>query len=1040
MKANEKIKLVIWDLDDTVWTGRVSENEVSEKTEITDLIRSLPYRGVINAVCSKNDEQQALEKLGELNLLDSFVFFSINWESKANRIKDMITVLQLRACNVVFVDDNYFNLQEAKYLLPDLQVIQVDRFLPSLEKKEIQFAEKDDKTLSRHNQYKTLVNRAETKSSYSSNEEFLYDSDIRVECSEDNEGRFERIHEMITRNNQLNFTKNRISLGEVCTLFSDPAVRSGCVTVKDRYGDHGIVGCYAVKDNRLEQFVFSCRILNMGVEQWVYAMLGYPEITVVEPVASRLEKNVKPEWINRSSDDTDEASLNVSDKKILVYGSCPLRPVWAYLESSFPQSYFAEIDPEPSICNLAVAATEPEDYTDYVLKKVGTFHQQYTFDRNAFTGWADYVLISLDEALSFYKYSYDGHCFYSKKLTEQSAQKDILRNYTEEPVSYEDLENALEIIASHMKSATLLILLNPDTEFPVVGKNSDYRKRLRLNRMAEEFSSKKDNVRIIDIRKYTRSSTDFYDLYAGHFIRSVAYRVAGDIVQLIAHESEHGNSPNLLHGKSVARNVTLNLNNSVNLEISVGIRNGLLTLAVRDEQGAGGLDECTFDYEIYCGSIRENLVSNTGKQSIQMNCRQPGIYYGVVTVHAADGSEFKYSSESLNYTGFNYIYYEDPSDREFESHLEDLKQFCWNNEDRRKAARESIADLANLAAEGISVSDYFLTQGIKEISLFTDDEYGSVIIPFIHKAGIAIKHIYSTDSRAYFALDGGTTLYLTDNINQIEVENGEHILFAYNGQEFEKWKWYFKLKGAQIHVLTYVISVLKTRTYFLNRIRSMYLPRTICVRSPHLHPFYTFSYTSVLATEKTAKKIDANIPEKTVDPVTNIRLWKDKSSGSENIVNGRRITVGQPRECPRNIYVFGDSYVYGYGVSDDETIPSCLQALCGDQYRVSNMANTFDVIDGDHMIRSIFHRQYGPDDIIVFFHTSWRQREALKRWHWFNWEECESSDAVETLDAFPLFLNQDREEYFLAKGAYNAAGNQVIAELLWDYLKEGMRK
>lgn len=1036
----EKIKLVIWDLDDTVWNGTLSEGEVSVKDEISDLIRALPYRGVINSVCSKNDEAQAFEKLRELNLLDSIVYCSVNWESKAQRIRNIISMLQLRACNVLFVDDNDFNLREAKFLLPDLQVIKADNLIEALERKDVLFAEKDDKNRTRHNQYKILVRRSEKKSSYSSNEQFLWDSDITVECLEDNEEYFERIHEMITRNNQLNFTKNRISLDEVRTLFSDPSVRSGCVLVKDRYGDHGIAGCYAVKDNRLEQFVFSCRILNMGVEQWVYAMLGYPDITVAQPVASHLVKNSKPEWINRNEKRVEKSPLNVNDKRILVYGSCPLRPVWAYLEPIFPNSYFAEIDPEPSICNLAVAAAESKEYINSVLKKVGTFHQKYTFDRNIFLNGVDYVLVSLDEAMSFYKYSCDGHHFYSKKLTEQSAENDILQNYTEEPIDYNDIEISLEIIADQMKNTVLMIMLNPETEFPLKGKNTDYQRRIRLNSLAEKLSSRRNNIRLIDIRKYTGSPLDFYDTYAGHFNRSIAYKVAQDIVKIIAPDSYHDKSVNLPKGVSLVKNVTVELDKSVVLEISIGIRNGVLTLSVKDAQDSGRIDDCTFDYELYCGSVRESFIKYTDKQNVQIHCGHPGVYYGWVTVRDANGSQHRYLSESLNYTEFNYFLYEDFSDSESVGHLEDIKQFCEKNSETRKTVSEAIADIANLSAEGVSISDYFLFRDIKEIYLFTDDEFGNVIIPFLLKSGINIKHIYSIDAKSYFAFEGGTTLLLTDNINKIEIENGEHILFAYSGREYEKWTWLLKIKGAQIHVLSYVISALKTKTYFLHRVCSMNLPRVICVRSPHLHPFYSFPYTSVLASEKALKKIETEPPQKTVDPVSHIRLWKDRTLDGETIVNGIRKTSGQPEDCNRSIYVFGDSYVYGYGVADDQTIPSNLQVLCKEEYTVRNMANIFEMTDGDHIIRSIFNRHYKSDDIIVILHTCWMQKDALKRWHWFNWEECENTDTVETLDAFPLFMDRDRKEYFLTKGAYNAEGNRALAELIWNYLKEGKSK
>jgi predicted enzyme involved in methoxymalonyl-ACP biosynthesis len=61
----EKIKLVIWDLDNTLWSGTISEGEIQPIEKNIELIISLTDCGIINSICSKNTFDVAAGKLEE---------------------------------------------------------------------------------------------------------------------------------------------------------------------------------------------------------------------------------------------------------------------------------------------------------------------------------------------------------------------------------------------------------------------------------------------------------------------------------------------------------------------------------------------------------------------------------------------------------------------------------------------------------------------------------------------------------------------------------------------------------------------------------------------------------------------------------------------------------------------------------------------------------------------------------------------------------------------------------------------------------------
>lgn len=246
------IKLVIWDLDDTLWTGTLSEGGVFLPEEHRQLIVDLTEVGIINSICSKNDLELTKQELMRLGIWDYFVFASINWENKGARLKYTIEQMSLRPTNVLFIDDNTFNLQEAKHYLPDLQVAMPDIVPDIIE--HVKKLSKKDINQKRLKQYKLLEEKAIAATKYDTNEAFLYASNIRVQINKNCIPVADRIHELILRTNQLNYTKNRISFEELHAMLNDNQYDCGYVMVNDKYGDYGIVGFYANRGGEIGTF------------------------------------------------------------------------------------------------------------------------------------------------------------------------------------------------------------------------------------------------------------------------------------------------------------------------------------------------------------------------------------------------------------------------------------------------------------------------------------------------------------------------------------------------------------------------------------------------------------------------------------------------------------------------------------------------------------------------------------------------------------------------------------------------------------------
>ncbi|WP_419809446.1 HAD-IIIC family phosphatase [Sphingomonas sp.] len=272
------LKLIVWDLDDTLWTGTLADGDVPvlDAGRIA-AVRAFNARGVVSAICSKNEHDAARAVLERHGLWDDFVFPRIAFVPKGAAVKRLIEDMQLRPANVLFVDDNPHNLREVEAAAPGIRTVDArspdcDTLLAGL------LAATTGK--SRVADYRLLESRvAAREDSAMSDGGFLRDSGICATFTDrmDNLQFAGRIAELINRSNQLNYTQSRTTEAEVAARIQDIDYYEVLgVFVWDRYGYYGLVGVavYAFRTRRLEHFAFSCRIMHMGVEDATIRMLA----------------------------------------------------------------------------------------------------------------------------------------------------------------------------------------------------------------------------------------------------------------------------------------------------------------------------------------------------------------------------------------------------------------------------------------------------------------------------------------------------------------------------------------------------------------------------------------------------------------------------------------------------------------------------------------------------------------------------------------------------------------------------------------------
>ncbi len=567
----QQIKLIIWDLDETFWHGTLSEGGITIPDTHADLIRRLTDAGIVNSICSKNDLAPVEAALTAHGLREYFVFPSVNWMPKGERIRDMIGDMGLRAVNVLFLDDNPSNRGEAEHCCPGIMV-EGPEVIPQLIQ-DVKTLPAKDKAHKRLNQYKVLEEKRAERTHYASNEEFLMESDIRLTISPDCREQIPRIHDLILRANQLNFTKLRSTERELETLLAEDGVEAGCVSVADRFGDYGIVGFYAVKDGCLVHFVFSCRTLGMGIEQYVYNHLGRPALDIVGEVISDLSDTRLPPWINQSKATEQTERMTVGDLRqhqVLIKGPCDLYQVFAFIdqtelmdtEFTYTTDRGFVIESTGHTTHIVEALRLSEKQKERVIAEV-PFADLGMYSDRIFRNPYRVVVVSIlaDANLGVYRrkdtgerlacleglhpltdpacwekyisgeYYTAGFPFTWEILRAFAAQYEFIGVNSPETI----VENLKQIRHALPKDCMLAIMLGGELYYEK-NRFEAYRDRHLVHRAVNAavrcWAEGREDVRLIDVNRYLVDQRSFYDHF-NHYSKPVYYKLAQEIATLI---------------------------------------------------------------------------------------------------------------------------------------------------------------------------------------------------------------------------------------------------------------------------------------------------------------------------------------------------------------------------------------------------------------------------------------------------------------------------------------------------------------------------
>jgi len=287
-------KCLILDLDHTCWGGIIGDDGIegikightgigNAFSQLQSWAKSLKERGIILAICSKNNEDTAKEPFEKhpnmvLRLEDISVFIA-NWENKADNIRYIQSVLNIGFDSMVFIDDNPFERNLVRSELPEVTVPELpeDPALYLQYLADFNLFETASYAISdtdRTKQYQTEAKRKSLQRSYSSIDEYLKNLEMTATVEAFSKFNVARISQLTQRSNQYNLRTQRYSEEDIESMMASKDHLTLSISLKDKYGDYGLISLIILKRKSekelfIDTWIMSCRVLKRDVEKFV---------------------------------------------------------------------------------------------------------------------------------------------------------------------------------------------------------------------------------------------------------------------------------------------------------------------------------------------------------------------------------------------------------------------------------------------------------------------------------------------------------------------------------------------------------------------------------------------------------------------------------------------------------------------------------------------------------------------------------------------------------------------------------------------------
>ncbi|MDD5043635.1 MAG: HAD-IIIC family phosphatase [Patescibacteria group bacterium] len=269
-----KIKLVIWDADNTLWDGTVyyrDKEAIKIKPGTKAALKELDKRGIISTMCSKNNYEDVDEMLKKFEINEYFKEPQVGWGLKSEAIKKLADIFKVSFEQILFIDDDPFQRAEVTATISGLNVTELADPIDILNIDGIKPKNETDEDKERVKILKEARDREEAEKSHGGNyKDFLRQCGIKMFVRNVEEKDWPRVTQLLNRTNELNATGNRYQLDELKKSFEVNKDKVFIVELTDKFGDYGLIaetiidttepGVWSIRD-----LTVSCRTMGRGI-------------------------------------------------------------------------------------------------------------------------------------------------------------------------------------------------------------------------------------------------------------------------------------------------------------------------------------------------------------------------------------------------------------------------------------------------------------------------------------------------------------------------------------------------------------------------------------------------------------------------------------------------------------------------------------------------------------------------------------------------------------------------------------------------------
>lgn len=285
-------KCLVLDLDNTLWGGVVGEEGVESirlgegsaegeaYRSFQHYLKGLKERGVMLAICSKNDPDNAKKPFQEhtemVLKLEDICCFIANWESKADNCLRIARELNILPDALVFLDDEKAEREIVRQFAPRVKVLDLPAdpsLFPRMIESQFLFEsiQLTAEDLARTSYYQTEKQRKDLEETATDLNSFLQSLNMQADICPYQTADISRISQLFNKSNQFNLCTVRYSEKEIRDLIEDGDVISFQIRLTDKFGEYGLVSMAHAKPVneetvRLANWIMSCRVLKRGVE------------------------------------------------------------------------------------------------------------------------------------------------------------------------------------------------------------------------------------------------------------------------------------------------------------------------------------------------------------------------------------------------------------------------------------------------------------------------------------------------------------------------------------------------------------------------------------------------------------------------------------------------------------------------------------------------------------------------------------------------------------------------------------------------------